>query len=152
LQAGRTTVDIKLRAAREGDFGFARGVYFETMRWIIERLVGWDEIREEKNFAQFFKLDEVRIITANGQDVGWVQEQIEDTTINMGSFYVTPAMQRKGVGTRTLQMLLEHARKRTKAITLGVVKINPAVHFYEKHGFRTTHEDEQKFYMRADPR
>jgi ribosomal protein S18 acetylase RimI-like enzyme len=48
--------------------------------------------------------------------------------------------------------LLAHARNRTKAITLAVVKINPAIHFYEKHGFRITHEDEQKFYMRADPR
>jgi GNAT superfamily N-acetyltransferase len=145
-------VDIKLRAACDADFGFARGVYFETMRWIIERLVGWDEEREVKKFAQFFKLAEVRIIIADGEDVGWIQEQIEDTTINLGSFYVTPVMQRRGIGTQVLEILLAHARNRTKAITLAVVKINPAVHFYEKHGFRITHEDEQKFYMRADPR
>ena len=44
------------------------------MRWIVERLFGWDEVREDKNFAQFFKLDEVRIITADDQDVGWIQE------------------------------------------------------------------------------
>jgi ribosomal protein S18 acetylase RimI-like enzyme len=145
-------VNIKLRVARDADFAFARVVYFETMRWIIERLVGWDEAREDKNFAQFFKLDEVRIITVDGQNVGWIQEQIVDTSINLGSFYVTPVMQRQGVGTQVLQMLLAHARNRAKAITLAVVKINPAVHFYEKHGFRITHEDEQKFYMRADPR
>lgn len=143
---------IKLRAACGADFAFARSVYFETMRWIIERLFGWDERREESNFAQFFKLDEVRIITADGQDVGWIQEQIEDTTINLGSFYVTPAMQRLGIGTHVLQMLLADARNRGSAITLGVVKINPAVHFYQKHGFRITHDDEHKFYMRADPR
>jgi hypothetical protein len=29
------------------------------MRWIIERLFGWDPAREGKNFAQFFRLDEV---------------------------------------------------------------------------------------------
>lgn len=118
----------------------------------IERLVGWDEEREVKNFAQFFKLDEVRIITADGEDVGWIQEQIEDATINLDSFYVTPVMQRQGVGTQVLQILLGHASKQAKAITLGVVKINPAVRFYEKHGFQITHEDEHKFYMRADPR
>ena len=145
-------MDIKLRAACNADFVFARAVYFETMRWIIERLVGWDEERELKNFAQFFKLDEVRIITADGEDVGWIQEQIEDATINLGSFYVTPVMQRQGVGTQVLQILLRHASKQAKAITLGVVKMNPAVRFYEKHGFQITHEDEHKFYMRADPR
>jgi GNAT superfamily N-acetyltransferase len=145
-------VNIRLRAAGDADFVFARNVYFETMRWIIERLFGWDEVREDKNFAQFFKLDEVRIITVDDQDVGWIQEQIEDTTINLGSFYVTPVMQRRGVGTQVLEILLAHARNQTKAITLAVVKINPAVHFYEKHGFRITHEDERKLYMRADPR
>ena len=144
-------MDIKLRPACDADFGFARTVYFET-RWIIERLVGWDEEREVKNFAQFFKLDEVRIITADGEDVGWLQEQIEDTTINLGSFYVTPVMQRQGVGTQVLQILLGDASKQAKAITLGVVKINPAVRFYEKHGFQITHEDEHKFYMRAELR
>jgi hypothetical protein len=51
------------------------------MRWIIERLFGWDLAREDKHFAQFFKLDEARIITADEQDVGWIQEQVEDTTI-----------------------------------------------------------------------
>jgi hypothetical protein len=35
------------------------------MRWIIERLFGWDEVREDKNFAQFFKLDEARIMASN---------------------------------------------------------------------------------------
>ena len=144
-------VNVGLRTACDKDLTFARDVYFETMRWIIERLSGWDLAREGKNFAQFFKLDEVRIITADEQDVGWIQEQVEDTTINLGSFYVMPMMQRRGIGTQVLQMLLARARNQSKAITLAVVKINPVLHFYEKHGFRITHEDKHKFYLRADP-
>ena len=145
-------MNIGLRAACDGDFAFARKVYFETMRWIIERLFGWDEVREDKNFAQFFKLDEVRIITADDQDVGWIQEQVEGSTLNIGSFYVTSKMQRCGIGTEVLQMLFARARNQSKAITLAVAKINPALHFYEKHGFRITHEDKHKFYLRAEPR
>ena len=60
-------MNIGLRTACDKDFTFARNVYFETMRWIIERLFGWDLAREDKNFAQFFKLDEVRIITTESQ-------------------------------------------------------------------------------------
>jgi ribosomal protein S18 acetylase RimI-like enzyme len=48
-------------------------------------------------------------------------------------------------------MLLARARNESKAITLAVVKINPALHFYEEHGFRITHEDQHKFYLKADP-
>ena len=143
-------MNIGLRTASDRDVTFARDVYFETMRWIIERLFGWDPAREGKNFAQFFRLDEVRIITADEQDVGWIQEQVDDTTINLGSFYVMPMMQRRGIGTQVLQMLLARARNQSKAITLAVVKINPALRFYEKHGFRITHEDQHKFYLRAD--
>jgi GNAT superfamily N-acetyltransferase len=122
-------VHIQLREACESDFAFARALYFETMRSMIERLFGWDEVRENKNFNQFFKLDEVRIITADGQDVGWIQEPVEPTSINLGSFYVTPVMQRQGVGTQVLQLLLTNAINQAKAMTLSVVKINPAVQF-----------------------
>ena len=52
------------------------------------RLFGWDQVREEENFARFFNLDEARIITADGRSVGWIQEQVDDTRINLGSFYV----------------------------------------------------------------
>jgi GNAT superfamily N-acetyltransferase len=145
-------VNIALRAACDDDVAFARNLYFETMGEIIERLFGWDESREEKNFARFFKLDEVRIITVDGQDVGWIQEQISQRNINLGSFYIAPTMQGRGVGTQVLRMLLEMAASESKSMTLAVVKINPARQFYEKRGFRTTHEDEHKFYMIADPK
>jgi GNAT superfamily N-acetyltransferase len=149
--AGKSAVNIALRTAGDDDVAFARNLYFETMRGIVERLFGWDQSREEKNFARFFKLDEVRIITADGQDVGWIQEQISERSINLGSFYVAPAMQGRGIGTQVLRMLLERAARESKAMTLAVVKINPARQFYEKRGFRTTHEDAYKFYMSASP-
>jgi hypothetical protein len=41
-------MNISLRAACDEDFGFARDVYFATMRWIIENLFGWDDARGEK--------------------------------------------------------------------------------------------------------
>lgn len=145
-------MNIALRAANEADVAFARNLYFQTMRGFIEHLFGWEQRREENNFARFFKLDEVRIITADGQDVGWIQEQISGDSINLGSFYVAPTMQGRGIGTRVLRMLLEKAAKESKIMTLAVVKINAARNFYEKRGFRTTHEDEHKFYMTADAR
>lgn len=144
-------MDILLRTACDDDVAFARNVYFETMHDIIARLFGWDQNREEVNFARFFKLDEVRIITADGQDVGWIQEQISEGSINLGSFYVAAKMQGRGIGTQVLRMLLQRAAKESKVMTLAVVKINPARQFYEKRGFRITHEDEHKLYMTAGP-
>ncbi|MGA7752428.1 MAG: GNAT family N-acetyltransferase, partial [Candidatus Sulfotelmatobacter sp.] len=55
------------------------------------------------------------------------------------------------IGTKVLNILLARAADQSKAMTLAVLKINPARYFYEKRGFRITHEDRHKFYMRADP-
>lgn len=134
-----------LRAARAEDVAFARGLYFETMRWIVERLFGWDQAREEQNFTRF------KIITADGRDVGWIQEQDRGAEIFVGSLYVMPAVRRRGIGSQILQTILARARSQSKAVTLAVVKINPALRFYERHGFRITHDDEYKFDVRADP-
>jgi GNAT superfamily N-acetyltransferase len=148
INATKSVMNISLRAARDEDFEFTRDVYFATMRWIIESLFGWDQVREEENFARFFKLDEVRIIIADGRNVGWIQEQVADNSINLGSFYLIQEMQRQGIGTQVLRTVLAHAADQSKAVTLAVVKINPARRFYERHGFRVIHEDEHKFYMR----
>ena len=82
---GKLTVNVALRTASDDDVAFARNLYFATMREIIERLFGWEQSQQEKKFARFFKLDEVRIITADGRDVGWIQEQISEKSINLGS-------------------------------------------------------------------
>jgi tRNA pseudouridine38-40 synthase len=143
--------DISLRKASTDDFAFAQRLYFETMGWIIERLFGWDQAREERNFLNYFKFEEARIIAANGRDVGWLQERVDSATIHLLSLYVMPEMQRRGIGTQVLQTVLAKAGSESKPVTLSVVKINPAVRLYERHGFQVTHEDEYKFYMRADP-
>ena len=145
-------MDVRLRAFRTQDFTFARGLYFETMRWAIEHHFGWDEAQQEESFAGWFKPDEVSIITADGADVGWIQQRPDRDAIFLGSIYLKPTMQRKGIGTHVIRTLMGLARKRSQAVTLAVMKINPAIGFYERLGFRITSEDEYKLYMRAGDR
>ena len=146
-----TAMIVRLRPYQTRDFDFVRLLYFETMRWAIERVFGWDESRQCASFAEWFKHEEVSVITADGLDVGWIQQRLDDKGILLGSIYIAPAMQRKGIGSRVIQALLRLARKKSKPVTLAVMKINPARALYERLGFRITHEDEYKVYMRADP-
>jgi ribosomal protein S18 acetylase RimI-like enzyme len=143
-------MDVCLRAYQAQDFDFARQLYFETMREAIERIFGWDQAHQEASFAGWFNPDEVNIIVANGVDAGWIQQREDDGAIFLGSIYVTPEMQGKGIGTRVIQTLLDLGRQRSQPITLAVMKINPAIALYERLGFRITDEDEYKLYMRAD--
>jgi len=78
-------MDVHLRAYQTQDFDFARQLYFETMRWAIERLLGWDQAHQEASFAAWFNPDEVNIIMANGVDVGWIQQREDGGAIFLGS-------------------------------------------------------------------
>ena len=143
-------MDVRLRPYQAEDFDFARQLYFETMRWAIERLFGWNQVQQEASFDEWFIPDEVSIIVANDVDVGWIQRRLDHDALFLGSIYVTPRWQRRGIGTRVIKMIFDLARRESRPVTLAVMKINPVFAFYERFGFRPTHEDEYKVYMRAD--
>jgi len=60
-------------------------------------------------------------------------------------------VQRQGIGTEVMRRLIAEASPTGRAVELAVVKINPALRLYERLGFRVTHEDDHKFYMRREP-
>ena len=143
-------MDVCLRPHIDKDLEFVRSLYFETMRWAIEPLFGWDEESQEATFAEWFKADEASIITADGQDAGWIHQRLDRRSVFLGSIHVAPAMPRKSIG-RVIKTLLAMAGLERNAITLAVMKVNPASALYERLGFVITDEDEYKFYMRAEP-
>jgi ribosomal protein S18 acetylase RimI-like enzyme len=53
-----------------------------------------------------------------------------------------------GIGTAVMHRIIDEASTAALAVTLGVVKTNPALRLYGRLGFRITHEDERKYYMR----
>lgn len=65
-------MNLHLRPYQAEDFDFARQLYFETMRWAIERVFGWDQAQQEASFDQWFHPDEVSIIVADEVGLGWI--------------------------------------------------------------------------------
>jgi len=142
-------MEIHLREAGPADVDFARSLYFETMRGMIESLFGWDQRHQEESFGRWFDLQEASIIVADGRDVGWIQIQTNEQEVFLGSLYVKPRMQRQGIGTHVLRELISRCRCSSKTLTLAVMNPNPAIHLYERLGFRVTHGDQYKVYMQA---
>ena len=141
---------ITFRPARLQDFEFCQRLFFEGMGWIIEALC-LDMARQHESFASQWKLEEVRVITVAGEDAGWLQTAPADEAIFPGKLYLARTFQSQGIGGHVVQLLIEEASRSGKAITLGMVKINPARRLYERLAFRVTHEDQHKVYMRRDP-
>jgi GNAT superfamily N-acetyltransferase len=93
---------------------------------------------------------EVEIITSDGADIGWMQSAVEDKTRFLKQIFIDAPFQRRGIGTDIIHRLIGRANRTGQPVTLGVVKINPARHLYDRLGFRITHEDDRKFYMRRE--
>ncbi len=141
---------IALRPARTQDFDYCESLYFEEMKRIIQKLK-LDMAVQVVSFRKQWDLSQVRIITFNGVDAGWLQSTTRDDTLFLGQLFVDHSYQRRGIGTAVMNRIIGEATRVRQAVTLGVVKINPALRLYERLGFRITHEDDRKFYMRRDP-
>src|SRR6185312_1168064 len=100
----------------------------------------------------WFNPEEVSIITADGPDVGWIQQTLSSDSVFLGSIYICPTMQWNGIGTHATSGLLDSASTQSKALTLAVMTINPAGSLYKRLGFHSTQAGEYKFYMKAGPK
>jgi ribosomal protein S18 acetylase RimI-like enzyme len=143
------TMEPALRPARPEDFDYCARLYFEAMGNLIKELDP-DMDAHFAGFRQQWDVAQVRIITLDGTDIGWLQSFVKDDTLFLGQLFVDSALRRQRIGTGVVKGLIEEAARAGRAVTLGVVKTNPALRLYERLGFRTTHEDERKFYMRRD--
>jgi ribosomal protein S18 acetylase RimI-like enzyme len=138
-----------LRPGHPEDFGYCAHLYFEGMDNIIKKL-NLNMDAQVANFRERWDAGQVRIITLDGMDIGWLQSFVEDDALFLGQLFVDRALRRQGIGTQVIKGLIEEAAGAGRAVTLGVIKTNPALGLYERLGFRTTHEDARKFYMRRD--
>ena len=141
---------IELRPAIAQDFAYCERLYFAGMKNIIAEL-NLDMAAQTVGFGAQWALPEVRIVTADGSDVGWLQSAMRDDGLFVGQLFVDGSSQGQGIGTEVMSRLIREATLLNQAIRLAVVKSNPARRLYERLGFRTTHEDARKFYLKRAP-
>ncbi len=65
-------MSIALRPARSGDFEFCARLYFSGMEETIRQLK-LDMVTQNRNLRERWNVEEVRIITSDGTNVGWMQ-------------------------------------------------------------------------------
>jgi ribosomal protein S18 acetylase RimI-like enzyme len=143
-------MSIVLRTARSGDFEFCARLYFSGMEETIRQLK-LDMVAQNRNLRERWNVEEVRIITSDGTNVGWMQSSIQDGARYLEQIYIDTPFQNRGIGTDIINGLIDEAKLDRRPVTLGVVKTNPALRLYKRLGFRITREDDRKFYMRREP-
>jgi GNAT superfamily N-acetyltransferase len=143
-------MQITLRPARTHDFDFCEALYFAGMESIIRELK-LDRVAQVLSLRRQWEMTQVRIITLDGADIGWLQSTTRGDALFLAQLFVQASFQRRGIGTEVINRLIGEAARGCQAVELAVVRVNPALRLYEPLGFRITHEDDRKFYMRRDP-
>lgn len=130
---------VDFRQATELDFAYCADLYFGDREPDLAHLRSrWHAV-------------EVRIITLHGADIGWIQTRVEDDSLFIVQFFISAPHQGQGIGTRVMLLVIEEATQLQLPVSLGVVKTNPAIRLYERLGFKTTHSDDRKHYMKRQP-
>lgn len=147
---GNTPAQIAFRPASPQDFDYCAKLYFAGMEQIIRELK-LDIDAQVSSFQQQWEPAQVQLITLAGTDVGWLQSITAWDALFLAQLFVDASVQRRGIGTEVIRRMIGEASRTGRAVELAVVKINPALRLYEKLGFKVTHEDDHKFYMRREP-
>lgn len=140
-------MQLALRPAVRQDFEYCKRLYFAEMNWIIEEL-HLDRIAQAASLQQQWLPTEVRIITLDGSDAGWLQSTRRDDGLFVAQLIVDGPFQRRGIGTVVMNRVIAEAARANLAVLLEVVKINPVLRLYERLGFHITGEDDRKFHMK----
>jgi GNAT superfamily N-acetyltransferase len=140
---------MAFRPALAEDFGYCFRLYFAEMEY-VNRELKLDPDVQAASFRRQWDVTQVRIITLDGADIGWLQTMTHEGGYFLGQLFVEAPQQRRGIGTAVMHRLIGEATRAGQAMTLAVVKINPAKRLYDRLGFRVVHEDERKFYMRRE--
>jgi GNAT superfamily N-acetyltransferase len=137
------------RQATNADVQFMRETKFAGIRPYVEAVWGWNQQQQDELFATGCDVQRSRIVVVDGHDVGFIFVIEDADTAFLAGIYLTPEMRRRGIGSALVRDVIETTVRRGKALTLRVLKLNPARRLYERLGFFITGETESHFLMRC---
>lgn len=127
-----------IRTASESEIGPLFLLYEELFREHIERIWGWKEDWQSRNFKTEWSNCCNEIVEVDGNSAGFLQTQCRADPAHLFvlSLGIRPAFQRKGIGGEVMNLLKQRAVRMNLPIRLNVFRTNPsAERFYIALGF-----------------
>ncbi|QUM85026.1 MULTISPECIES: N-acetyltransferase [unclassified Moritella] len=127
-------MDIQFKSASE--MKYAESLTQSNMsRYYLTRNIVWDSNLYKNNWAQLDNFD----IFADGLRVGVVRFSYNESTTFLRDLQLSPEFQGKGIGSKSLDIIVEHARQhKSTKLLLRVFSENPAVKLYKEKKFTQT--------------
>jgi ribosomal protein S18 acetylase RimI-like enzyme len=140
-------MNLSLRPASAHDAELVYGIKHEAYAdYAIEAYGSWEEGLQRGYILRNLRF--TRLILVDGTIVGWIAADTEAPAVDIADVHILPVHQRKGYGTEAVGIVLREAFAAGKAVTLGVLKNNPARSLYDRIGFTVTGATKTHFLMK----
>ena len=130
-------MDYKIRFATPDDNDLIYALKSESIRPYVEKIWGWDEDYQKKDFdGDFSNMEQFNVIEIDGKFVGFVQYYFEYPYFEVVEIHLLPEYRGKGIGTDILRYLQKVCIAQDRKIRIGCFKENHrAKDLYQKLGF-----------------
>jgi GNAT superfamily N-acetyltransferase len=134
---------VQIRKATATDSEFAYQTKKAAFREYVEEVWGWDEERERDLHERRFPVQDFRVISCEGTDVGIMAFTLQSDCLYLNQLFILPQHQGKRVGAECLRIVEAEAKGLNLPIRLRVLKANRrALDFYLREGFQLTEEEQ----------
>ncbi len=134
------------RPARPEDMAWAYTLFRAGMKPYIEQTWGWDEVFQRHSFMENIPYSVFTIITLAERDAGgYCLRHHKRSHLELELLVIDADLRNAGLGTRVMQDLMQEARQRELPLQLNVLRVNPAVKFYERLGFTILQSDSERY-------
>ena len=142
-------MDYKLRFATPDDHDLIYGLKVESVRPYVEKIWGWDEDYQRKDFdGDFSRMEQFNVIEVDGRFVGFVQYYFEYPYFEVVEIHLLPEFRGKGIGSEILRYLQKVCIAHDRKIRIGCFKENHrAKYLYQKLGFMQTEETDTHYIL-----
>jgi len=111
------------------------------------KLVAWSDEDKQRFVEQQFAAQDAYyrehypgaafdVVVCDGEDAGRLYVDRWEREIRIMDIAVLPGFQRRGIGSRLLASLIEESEGSGRPLTIHVERMNPALGWYERLGFR----------------
>jgi GNAT superfamily N-acetyltransferase len=121
------------------------------MRPDLERLGRYDEHRVRQRLRDGFSPEYTSIIMSAGTFAGSFTLRPSGSGHWLEHFYLTPALQGRGLGSAVLRTVLSGTDTSGDPVRLNVLRGSPARRLYERHGFTVEAQDAIDVFMLRRP-
>ena len=154
-------MNSELRSAVPDDREFLFRLYASTRAHELAPL-GWPAAQQQAFLRMQFNAQEQwyqtaypaaehRIIQIHGRPVGRMILLREQSTWQLIDISLLPENRGHGIGGKLIRSLIQECTGAGAALRLQVLKVNPALHLYQRLGFTTTGEDQIYMQMEIRP-